>query len=249
MVGAVFASIFAQLAWWPWAFWTQAFACVGLAVAAYLVVPSVPKGQETKREKGDLDIEGSITGVAGLVLFNFAWNQGPLVGFRTGYVIATLVLGCFFIALFFYIEIHRASHPLVPLKLFSGETGFVLACISVGWSSFGIWLYYLWQHMEVLRGLTPLHAVAWFSPIALSGACAAITTGFILCLMQPAYVMLIAMSAFMTGNILVATLPVHQIYWAQIFVACIIMPWGMVSCIPPHLSILAGEIEKNKIKC
>lgn len=41
--------------------------------------------------------------------------------------------------------------------------------------------------------------------------------------------MTIAMCAFLIGSILIATAPVDQIYWGQLFFAAIITPFGMDS--------------------
>lgn len=43
--------------------------------------------------------------------------------------------------------------------------------------------------------------------------------------------MLIAMVSFCVGNILLATAPAHQTYWAQTFVAILITPFGEYSCV------------------
>lgn len=39
--------------------------------------------------------------------------------------------------------------------------------------------------------------------------------------------MVMAMLGFLIGSILMATVPIHQTYWAQTFVATIVTPWGM----------------------
>lgn len=48
----------------------------------------------------------------------------------------------------------------------------------------------------------------------------------------PGWLMLISMTAFTVGNVLVATMPVEQIYWAQTFVAIIVTPFGMDMSFP-----------------
>lgn len=55
---------------------------------------------------------------------------------------------------------------------------------------------------------------------------AAVITGRLLGTAGPGWVMLIAMCAFCVGNTLLATIPAHQTYWAQIFVSTIITPFG-----------------------
>ena len=75
VIGAVFSALFAQLAWWPWAFWVMGIACFVVAILAWLAIPYAkfhPHGPYLQR----LDALGSLFGIAGLVLINVAWNQG-----------------------------------------------------------------------------------------------------------------------------------------------------------------------------
>lgn len=74
--GAVFASIFAQFLWWPWAYWAMAIACLMIAIVAWVVIPAYPGNDDRDKMFQRLDVLGSIFGVGGLVLVNVAWNQG-----------------------------------------------------------------------------------------------------------------------------------------------------------------------------
>ncbi|KAL7804142.1 MFS general substrate transporter [Trichoderma afarasin] len=246
-VGAVFSSIFAEFVWWPWAYFVMAMVCALVAVAGVLIIPKTP-GAANARSQARLweliDVPGAAAGITGLVLINFAWNQAPVVGWHTPYVYVLLIVGFLFLGFFAWIEVH-ATFPLLPTKLFSGHLGFVLACIAAGWSSFGIWLLYLWQIMELIRGQSSLVSSAQFSTAAVSGACAAFTTGLILGKVRPSMVMGMAMTAFTVGGILVATMPAHQIYWAQTFVSILVMPWGMDMSFPAATIILSEALPKE----
>ena len=193
----------------------------------------------------DLDLLGTVTGVAALVLFNFAWNMAPIVGWQTPYVIVCLVLGVSLVGVFFFVEIKHASAPLIPFDALRADVSFVLAMVACGWSCFGIWLYYLLQTLTVLQSASPLEIAAEFSPISVSGALAALCTGFLLHRFGPAYVMLGALTAFTTGAILSATLPIHQTYWAQVFVTTVIMPWGMDMSFPAATLILSNAVSRE----
>lgn len=67
-----------QLAWWPWTFWSHGIAAILLGVAAVLIIPS-DKADDIPRSQ-TFDFVGAVLGVAGLVLFNVAWNQATIVG-------------------------------------------------------------------------------------------------------------------------------------------------------------------------
>ena len=150
----------------------MAITCALAGFIAYLVVPA--SAEEASSDKS-FDYLGSILGVAGLVLFNVAWNQAPIVGWGTPHVIVLLILGLLLLGAFFAVE-RKVSTPLVPFSAFSGKTGFVLGCISLGWSSFGIWVFYFWQFAEILRGYNPLAVTAQIVPAGISGLCAAVVS-------------------------------------------------------------------------
>jgi hypothetical protein len=66
--------------------------------------------------------------------------------------------------------------------------------------------------------------MAQLSPIARSGFLAAVTTGHVISRTGLGWVMLISVSAFLIGSILVATMPVDQTYWKQAFIVTLIIP-------------------------
>ncbi|KIX97003.1 uncharacterized protein Z520_07117 [Fonsecaea multimorphosa CBS 102226] len=249
IIGCAFAGLFA-LTWWPWAFFSFAIALAALAVASYFVIPSPPPRPEfdkySLRQKiGLLDLPGAAVGITALVLFNFAWNQAPIVGWQKAYVYVTMIIGILLVPLFFYIELRVSKAPLVPFDALTVDVGFVLSCIVCGWSSFGIWVLYLVNFLEILRGASPLLTVAYMSPVAVSGACASVVTGILLSKLRPAMVMTIALTWFTVGHILVATTPVHQTYWAQTFVCLVVIPWGMDMSFPAATIILSNAVRKE----
>ncbi|TVY13900.1 putative MFS-type transporter protein [Lachnellula arida] len=94
LLGALFTTLLAQLAWWPWAYWVLAMYATGLVACVIGFVPN-----NIKRVEGDdavlqqMDWLGCTTGVAGLVLMNCSWNLAPIYGWSKSYVIVCLVVG------------------------------------------------------------------------------------------------------------------------------------------------------------
>ncbi|KAK2627507.1 hypothetical protein QTJ16_003473 [Diplocarpon rosae] len=251
VVGAAFSSLFAQLAWWPWAFWTTGVMCFVMALVGNFAIPYTPPPQfSSSSVQGGAhafartDALGCLTGITALVLINFAWNQGPVVGWSTPYTYSLLIVGFLFLGIFALVE-SRAEFPLLPLDALTKDTAFVLGCIALGWGSFGIWVFYTWQFVEELRGATPLLSSAMFIPCAFSGLAAALTTGRILHRVGPSLVMMMSMTAFTVGIALVATAPVAQTYWAQTFVSVCVMPWGMDMSFPAATILLSDHVRKE----
>jgi MFS family permease len=87
--------------------------------------------------------------------------------------------------------------------------------------------------------------MAQLSPVTISGLLAGITTGKVISRLGPGWVMMISMLAFMTGSILVATMPAHQTYWAQAFVVVLIIPWGMDMSFPAGTLIMSNAVKKE----
>ncbi|KIW78101.1 hypothetical protein Z517_07934 [Fonsecaea pedrosoi CBS 271.37] len=241
VLGAIFSGIFAQFVWWPWAYWVLATVLVVIGVLVFFVVPPMPVAGPSASFQ-ELDATGTVLGVLGLMFFNFAWNEGPASGWGKVYVYVLLIIGVVLLVAFFWFEKKRATFPLLPMSSFSMDTNLVFGCEALGWSSFGVWVFYLWQFLELERGQSILLSAAQSIPTAVSGCIAAITTGLLIARMQPGWIMLISISAFLTGMILLATMPVHQTYWAQTFVSTIITPWGMDMSFPSGNIVLSDHM-------
>ncbi|KAI0915116.1 major facilitator superfamily-domain-containing protein [Ustulina deusta] len=250
VVGGTLAAVF-DLTWWPWTFFSFAIVLALLAVLCIFVIPSmgsVRTPPKTWREVTQtLDLLGGATGITSLVLINFAWNQAGVVGWtqQRDYVYISLLLGVILLPCFFVIELKVAKEPLIPFSALTSDVYFVLACIACGWGSFGIWLFYLLQIYSDLRHGSPLLIAAWLSPVAVSGFSASVATGIILSKVRSSLVMVLSMSFFTVGVILVATVPVNQVYWIQTFICSLIIPWGMDMSFPAGTIIMSNSISKE----
>ncbi|KAF9696698.1 hypothetical protein EKO04_005195 [Ascochyta lentis] len=249
VVGGAFAGLWSLL-WWPWTFWTFGIALACLAGLSYVILPAVPLKEEDqdlslKERVAELDLLGATVGITAMILFNFAWNQAPGFGWEQPYIYVLLIVGILLFPVFFWIEIKVSKHPLIPFDALSTDVTFVMICEACGWAAFGIYIYYYIQILQRLRGTSPLLTMAQLSPVTISGFMAAITTGHVISRIGPGWVMLISMCAFTIGSILVATMPPHQIYWAQSFVVTLIIPWGMDMSFPAGTLIMSNAVEKR----
>lgn len=248
--GGAGASLLA-LAWWPWALWAMAVWLAFLAIVSHFAIPELPRLPTPRGNWSDwsriLDLSGATTGVVALVLFNFAWTQAPIDGWANPSVIVPLILGLLIFILFVYIEFKISDNPLLPFAAVNRDVIWVLAAMACGWATFGIWTLYLVQLLQDIRNLSPLLTTAWFSPVVVSGACAAVFTGKMLGPWQvwPGAVITLALFAFTIGITLTATVPNDQIYWGQTFVSMLIMPFGMDMSFPAATLILSNAVPKE----
>ncbi|CAG7994191.1 unnamed protein product [Penicillium olsonii] len=248
-LGATFSSLLAQRVWWPWGYWIMGVACFMFAVIGVLVIPGDDHAAEDLDGAGvstfeRLDGLGAITGVIGLVLINFAWNQACLVGWEVPYTFALLIVGALFLVLFLFVE-RTAAFPLLPSSVFKGEVGWVLGCIAAGWSSFGILVFYHYNFLEEIEHNSGLLVTAKWAGSSLSGATAAIMTGVLMSRVPPSLIMLAAMLAFTIGLSLLATMPPGQNYWANAFLIMLITPWGMDLSFPSGTLIMSNAMPRE----
>ncbi|KAI0185132.1 major facilitator superfamily transporter [Xylaria flabelliformis] len=254
IAGAAVGSALA-IVWWPWAFWALGIWLAIVGVLGFVAIPDLPQTNSafsTKSSRSwrtmtqELDLPGAVTGVVSLVLFNFAWNQASIVGWASAQTIATLILAVLIFVLFVYIEL-KASKPLLPLHAINGGMAFILVALGCGWAAFGIWILYLVQILQEIRHLSSLQTVANLAPLAVSGFIAAIFTGILLGPLRtkPPVLMILALASFTVGITLVATVPPDQIYWGQIFVSTVIMPFGMDMSFPAATLILSDAVKKE----
>ncbi|KAF2468938.1 MFS general substrate transporter [Lindgomyces ingoldianus] len=246
--GAVFAALLADLAWWPWEFWILSIVCLIVMGLAFVIVPNeaVITPQLKGPQRPRFDYWGSITGVSGLVLINFALNQAPLVTWANPYIGTLLAVGCLFMVAFVLVELYATDYPLIPIRGLSKDAVFALTCIVAGWGSHGIWAYYLYLFLEHLRGHSALLTSAETSPVAITGVFFAFSTVWLLKRVGVAYVMFIAMTFFMVGALLLATMPIDQTYWAQTFISVLIMPGAMNLSYPAANILLSSSLPKEK---
>jgi MFS family permease len=245
--GAVFSALLAELYWWPWCFWILSAVCLCVMAMAYFIVPGEegplhPPGED----RPTFDYLGSLTGVTGLVLINFALNQAPLTGWTKPYIPALLGLGGLFMVAFVWVELYITHHPLIPIRGLGYEALFALACIAAGWGSHGIWAYYLYLFLEHLRGHSALLTSAETSPVALTGVLFAFSTVWLLRRIAVSWVMLIAMLFFLLGALLMALAPLHQTYWMQTFVSVLLMPGAMNLSFPAATILLSSALPREK---
>ena len=225
VIGGLFGAIFAQLSWWPWVFWSTGLACAVLGALAAVVIPADGKSEASKEDKQAFDLVGSVLGVSGLVLFNFAWNHAVVVGWATAYVPTLLAVGILILVAFYFYE-RRVAQPILPPAVFNLHSTAVLAVVMLGWASFGIFFYYTIVFIINIRGFSLLSASAQNSAVVPAGIIAAGLTGISIKHVPAPWLMCVAGAAFMIGNCLIAFMPVDQVYWIQTFLAFIITPFG-----------------------
>ena len=190
-----------------------------------------------------LDLFGTVTGVVGLVLFNFAFNQALVVGWSTVYVYVLLIVGVLFLCVFVYGE-GKALYPLLPTSVFHLSGSLILLSLAFGWASFGIWIFYLNLFQQTIRHYTPIFTLLTFVPAGVAGAIAAFSSAQILGRTSPPFVMLLSLLAFCIGSCIAGNAPVHVA--ALPYISSAIMPFGMDMSFPAASIILSDFLPPHQ---
>src|SRR6202012_5863015 len=103
----------------------------------------------------------------------------PAVGWSAPDVIATLMAGILFFAAFLFIE-HKVDKPLLPIDKLSKDATLTLTTTALGWSSFGVLIFYLINFTLKFRGDSLLSTAAQLTPVPFAGLAASYLNSFLL---------------------------------------------------------------------
>ncbi|PYH94526.1 MFS general substrate transporter, partial [Aspergillus ellipticus CBS 707.79] len=234
--GGLIGAAFAENVTWRWGYWFWAIGCLVLGLATAVIVPHSVGSPIPGLSLRQFDYIGTCTGITGLVLFAFAWNQASVVGWHEPYTYALLIVGILF-TIIFVISQSRVSAPVLPNSLWTRK-GFapVVAAMFFGWMSFSIFLYYTTTFILDVHHKLPLSAVAEMVPLVIGGFFATASVGGFIARVPAQYIFGVSMFSFLIGNLLMSFAPYSEVYWALIFPACLLVVGG------PDLSFASSGI-------
>ncbi|CAD6643177.1 BAG_1a_G0042500.mRNA.1.CDS.1 [Saccharomyces cerevisiae] len=225
---------------WPWVFY--AFGIVtflSLLMAWY----SIPNNVPTNIHGLSMDWTGSALAIIGLILFNFVWNQAPIVGWDKPYIIVLLIISVIFLVAFFVYESKYAEVPLLPRAMTKNRHMImILLAVFLGWGSFGIWTFYYISFQLNLRHYSPVWTGGTYFVFVIFGSMAAFFVAFSIKRLGPALLLCFSLMAFDAGSIMFSVLPVEQSYWKLNFAMQAILCFGMDLSFPASSIILSDGL-------
>lgn len=193
--------------------------------------------------RGKVDWLGAGLGCTALILFNFVWNEAPTATWSNPYQISILAVSVVLFCAFLLWE-NRAPVPLVPLDIWKASSFLPLFfSVLMAFMSFGITLWYMAAWLQLTRHWSVLKFAAGFTPFLPFGAFAAWFSSWLIPRVPAQYILSIGLVAAASSAILLATMPVQQSYWAQVFPAVVIM-----SFCPDLVFTAAQIIASNAVK-
>ncbi|KAL4864609.1 hypothetical protein BDV12DRAFT_188780 [Aspergillus spectabilis] len=213
---ALFLGAFLEHTHWRWFFVFVA----GLGAATFIPLWLLSPKEAKFRQNEKIDWIGAALGTTYLILFNFAWNQAPSVGWSTPYEIGLLITSVILFALFIYWE-HKTPHPMMPPEIFKAPSFAVLVLI--------FWLQDVW-HWSTLQ-----FAVGW-TPFIICSTGAACLAAWLIPRLAAQWILAVGTVTIMVSTVLMATISEKQSYWAQVFPSVVLFSF----C--PDLVYAAGQI-------
>ncbi|KAL4813605.1 major facilitator superfamily domain-containing protein [Aspergillus spinulosporus] len=229
---ALFLGAFMEHTHWRWFF--TFVACLGAVTFMPLWLLSNNQATSSRNEK--IDWLGAALGTSSLILFNFVWNQAPSVGWSTPYEIALLVLSVILFS-FFIIWEHKISHPIMPPSIFRAPSFAILVLvILLDYMTVGTVLWYQLLWLQDVWGWSTLQFAIGWTPFVICGTFAACLAAWLIPRLAAQWILALGTVTVMVSTVLIATIPLKQSYWAQMFPSIVLFSF----C--PDFVYTAGQI-------
>lgn len=107
----------------------------------------------------------------------------------------------------------------------------------------GIFLWYMVAWLQLLRGKTILQFGLEWTPFGIVATIGTFLAAWLIPRLAAQWILAIGSAAILVANLLLATMPVQQTYWAQVFPATIFMAF----C-PDFVYVAAQIVASNSVK-
>ena len=219
-LGAVLAGVLVELTPWKWSFFFLAM--LGALTFGALLVLFPP--ERSVDPHGKIDYVGAALGTSALILFNFVWNQAPAVGWTTHYEIGLLVTSVALLAGFLVWEKKFAKEPIMPLDIFQAPSFGALVLVTLlSYMSVGTSLWYMVEWQQILRHWSVLSFALGWLPFGIFAIIAGFIAAWLIPRLGAQWIIALGAGSILLTNLLLATMPEQQTYWAQMFPATLFM--------------------------
>lgn len=228
--GTIASGIAALIFNWRASYWLLAIIYLFVTIMAFFTVPpdnteKLPWNRETLKK---FDFVGVLLGVAGLALTTASLTLGGSApdGWRTGYVIALLVVGVAFLVTFVCYEL-RYPHPVMPMWIWRDRNFSVLnIVVMLGMSGFTSVLFWVSLYIQRFWTSSAIHVAAYVLPCAIMGTIANVVVGSIMHRFSNKIIFTVASFIYIIAFLLLAVNRDNFGYWPCIFPALMLVVWG-----------------------
>lgn len=228
--GILVGGLAAEYLNWRWYFWIGTILLAVVVVASLFAVPFDFPGRGRRQSDIEMDWWGVATIVPGLLLVIYSLTDSSHApqGWKTPYVIVTLILGVAFLLGAWYVQARVSAHPLLPADLFATKYMKRLSiALFMSYGTFGLFLFYSSFYIELVLHKSPITTAVWYIPMFTGGLILATVGGFTLHLLSGRILLVVSAAANATCMLLFALLPENPNYWAWVFPAMICATMGI----------------------
>ena len=212
---------------WRWVM----FVNVPIGIAAVALSPVFLSESRKQTATAQIDLAGTVTVTAGLVLLVYALVQAPEAGWVAARTVLLLGGAIAFLALFVWVE-SRSPAPLVPLVIFRSSTltgaNLVAALLVAAVASM---VFILTLYMQQVLGYSALQTGMAFLPHALAAMAAAPLASQLLSRIGVKSTMVSGIVASMVGLLLLTHIPVQGNFVRDLLPGTVIVGFGIVTAL------------------
>ncbi|CAI6331999.1 unnamed protein product [Periconia digitata] len=164
---------------WRWIFWVPPILATLCLLCMWFLLPLKPVTGSWQEKLRKVDWYGLIVAVTAMIFLLLPINSGgSMWPWNSALVISMLCIGAFSWIVFFFIQKHLATLPMIPLELFSRRSTLVLLLQAPAYD--WVWqvdLYFLPIYFQQVRGYTPLKAATLLLPLLITQSVAGSISG------------------------------------------------------------------------
>ncbi|KAI0078556.1 MFS general substrate transporter [Panus rudis PR-1116 ss-1] len=247
LIGGVLTELTPQ-SWRATLYMMTGLSAIAFLGGAFSIDPDILDMNQDRR----IDWLGALLVTAGLVLILFVLSDGSVApnGWRTGYIIALLVIGVLLIVAFLlwqhYLEsVHYKAlqspddaalakskwtpPPLMKLSVWKLAKGRLAVIFWIGfleWFSFNSFSFWLQLYYQDFEGLSSIQTMLRFLPMSVSGVICNLIVALVVGYVDFMILIALGMSLTAVANLLFAVIDVNASYWAYGFPAAVICVFG-----------------------
>lgn len=228
--GTVFSGIASDIFNWRASFFLLAIIYCVLSFVAIWTVPrdttaKQPLTWETLRR---FDIMGTVLTIGGIGMFCAALSSGDTApeGWKTGYIIALLVVGFALMVAFVFWEIYF-PYPLMPMSIWKDKNFcFVILTLLLGFMAFPVASFFMSLYFQDVWHFSSLETAVHLLPMVVCGILVNIFAGMVLHKISNKKLMIFGAFAYFVAFLLLSFNQESSTYWSFCFVALCIAVVG-----------------------
>lgn len=175
------------------------------------------------------------------------FSQAPAVSWQEPYIYALLIVSILHLGMFALWEAKFAKSPILPFDIWkSSSFGILIVLIFCSFMSLGIFLWYYALFGANIRHQSIIEVGANYQPLTILGTVAAFLAAWLVPRVSAQIIIAIGNGALVICNLLLATTPRHQTWWAMMFPAITIASFSVDLIFASSQIIASGSVGRKQ---